>query len=42
MEEDLLKRYQKVFSQNEGGFRNEAALRDIYVLETDRQDWQLF
>jgi hypothetical protein len=39
MDEDLLKRYQKVFSQNEGGLRNEGALRQRSVLETDEQDW---
>lgn len=42
MEEDLLRRYQKVFSQNEGGLRNEGALRQLYVLETDEQDWPPF
>lgn len=42
MEDDLLRQYKKAFSMNEGTFRNEAALRDIYVLETDRQDWQTF
>lgn len=42
MEEDLLRRYKKAFSMNEGAFRNEGALRDIYVLETDGQDWHSF
>ena len=42
MEEHLLRRYQKVFSQNEGGLRNVGALREIYVLETNGQDWQFF
>lgn len=42
MDEELLRRYKQAFSMNEGAFRNEAALRDIYVLETDGQDWQLF
>lgn len=42
MEEDPLKRYTKAFSVNEGAFRNGASLRDIYVLETDGQDWRPF
>jgi hypothetical protein len=42
MEEDLLKRYRKVFSQYEGGLQNVIALREIYVLETNGQDWQAF
>lgn len=42
MEEDLLRRYQKVFSQHEGGLVNAAALRELYVLDTDEQDWVPF
>ncbi len=42
MEEDLLRRYQKVFSRNAGDLRNEGALRQLYVLETDEQDWPPF
>ncbi|HEX4206336.1 MAG TPA: hypothetical protein VHZ51_19485 [Ktedonobacteraceae bacterium] len=42
MDDDLLRMYKKAFSMNEGAFRNEAALRDIFVLETDGQDWQTF
>jgi hypothetical protein len=42
MDEDLLKRYRKVFSQNAGDLRNVGALREIYVFETNGQDWQFF
>lgn len=42
MDEELLKRYRIAFSMNEGAFRNAAALRDIYVLETDGRDWYPF
>ncbi len=42
MEEDLLRRYQKVFSRNAGDLRNEGALRQLYVLETDEQNWPHF
>lgn len=37
-----MRRYQKVFSRNEGGLRNEGALRQLYVLATDEQDWPPF
>jgi hypothetical protein len=40
MEDDLLRRYKKAFTMNEGEFGHEA--RGIFVLETDEQDWQTF
>jgi len=40
MEVDLLRRYKKAFTLNEGEVGDEA--RGIFVLETNEQDWQAF
>lgn len=40
MEDELLRRYKKAFTLNEGMPGHEA--RGIFVLETDGQDWQTF